>query len=154
METAPYIWLKRKDRARWAIYYGAVFLQDRILFVKVDTAKGLFKKQLHFEVETYIYKRTLTGFLEKLPVEAILQLDADNFEIFYSDITSIELEENKFPGDVYIYFPWFRKSGRVTINAKTKLHLEIPMQECYTECVKAFKSFLGEKVKEIYYSLK
>src|SRR5688572_27750150 len=103
METAPFIWLKRKDSTRWAIFYGVVFLRDRILFVKVDTFKGLFKKQWRFEVETIVYERKLTEIMEKLPVEDILKLDADNFEILYSDITSMELEENKFPGDVYIY---------------------------------------------------
>jgi hypothetical protein len=112
VETAPFIWLKRKDLTRWAIFYGAVFLRDRILFVKVDTAKGLFKKQWHFEVETFVYERKLTEIMEKLPVEEILKLDADNFEILYSDITSVELQEYKFQGNIRL--PIYR-IGRVTI---------------------------------------
>jgi hypothetical protein len=89
--------------------------------------------------------------MEKLPVEEILKLDADNFEILYSDITSVELQEYKFQGNIRL--PIYR-IGRVTIEAKTTLRLEIPMQEYYKECVNAFKSFLGDKVKEIYYSWK
>jgi hypothetical protein len=76
----------------------------------------------------------------ELPTEAIVGLDENNFEILYSDISSVKIRKDRIFSD-------FRdRIGAFEIKGKMNDKFDIESDENYANCVSVVKSFLSDKM--------
>ena len=90
------------------------------------------------------YGEQLTEFIaavSKLSVPEILELDKDNFEIPYSEITSVKIKKEGILGEPRV------KKGRFFVEWKRKDNFEIMLTEDFEECRNIVEAYFPTKMK-------
>ena len=159
----------RVTKVRWGstnLQYFILFYEDRLLVLKVG---GQFKKGelgrilLHIsghivggwvgatianEISGISMKRTSRNKSEEnlsniaqLSVDKLLGMDKHNFEMFYSDISHVEMNNSSIGING-------ARTGTLLLQGKRKEKFDLDATEKYNYCVHIVTTFLGDKLRQ------
>lgn len=167
-ELLPYVRVTKFIWKKLNIKYAILFLNDRLLFVKVGnefddpdfwaelgkpaggaTGSGLGRAVAGSALGAaggMIGNRLRrvtedkVAMASEIPVEEMLKLDEKNFQVLYSDIASVKIRKDRV-------FAHFRdRIGTIEIKGKTNDKFDIESDENYKNCITTFESFLAGKL--------
>lgn len=152
----------RINKIKWTgadVQYAILFLKDRMVFAKVGgqladfnlaaTVGGVTGGAAGAAIGHLIGKKVRPASderdekvkaMNKMPVDKILNLDKNNFEILYKDVTSVKLK-NPFNG-VMGFGVW-----SLNVEGKKKDKFNIAPNQNFEECRKIFESAVPEKLR-------